>query len=262
MADGEYVYRVPPLEVLEESEVIDDASLKTGALRLFVARVRASEPGLVPDRHFAATAAAICRRLDGIPLAIELAATRCSALGIDELAARLDDRFRLLSGGRRTALPRHQTLRATFDWSHDLLSDAERIVLRRLAVFAGSFKLPAAIASCPTAGSRHRRAGASRAARGQVAGRRRRLARHRRAIDCSKRRTPTRCSACWRPTSRCAMPGCMRPTTSPPSSARAWSSRPGRRAPGSRCRCATSTTCARRSTGPSRSSATPPPPSG
>jgi len=146
MADGEYVYRVPPLEVLEESEVIDDASLKTGALRLFMARVRASEPGLVPDRHFARAAAAICRCLDGIPLAIELAATRCGALGIDEVAARLDDRFRLLSAGRRTALPRHQTLQAAFDWSHDLLSDAERIVFRRLAVFVGSFKLPAAIA--------------------------------------------------------------------------------------------------------------------
>ena len=146
MADGEYVYRVPPLEVLEESEVIDDASLKTGALRLFMARVRASEPGLVPDRHFARAAAAICRCLDGIPLAIELAATRCSSLGIDELAAGLDDRFRLLSAGRRTALPRHQTLQAAFDWSHDLLSYAERIVLRRLAVFAGRFKLPAAIA--------------------------------------------------------------------------------------------------------------------
>ena len=149
MADGEYVYRVPPLEVVEDSEVLDETVLATGALRLFMARVRASEPGLVPDAHFARAAAAICRCLDGIPLAIELAATRCSALGIDELAARLDDRFRLLSSGRRTAMPRHQTLQAAFDWSHDLLSEAERVVFRRLAVFVGSFTLPAVVHVVP-----------------------------------------------------------------------------------------------------------------
>ena len=76
--------------------------------------------------------AAICRRLDGIPLAIELAAARAAALGVEELAARLDDRFQLLTGGRRTALPRHQTLRATLDWSYELLSEPERVILRRL----------------------------------------------------------------------------------------------------------------------------------
>ncbi|EQD41084.1 protein kinase/LuxR family transcriptional regulator, partial [mine drainage metagenome] len=96
------------------------------------------------DERNAATVAMICRRLDGIPLAIELAAARSAALGIDGLAQRLDLRFHVLTGGRRTALPRHQTLRATLDWSHRLLSEPDRIVLRRLAVFAGSFTLEAA----------------------------------------------------------------------------------------------------------------------
>ena len=90
--------------------------------------------------------ATICRRLDGIPLAIELAAARASALGIEALAARLDDRFHLLTGGRRTALPRLQTLRATLDWSYELLPAPERVVLRRLGVFAGAFGLEAASA--------------------------------------------------------------------------------------------------------------------
>ena len=88
--------------------------------------------------------ATICRSLDGIPLAIELAAARAATLGIRELAARLDDRFQLLTRGRRTALPRHQTLRAALDWSHELLAEPERVVLRRLAVFAGVFTLAAA----------------------------------------------------------------------------------------------------------------------
>jgi predicted ATPase len=90
--------------------------------------------------------AAICRRLDGIPLAIELAAARGGALGIEALAAGLDDRFRLLTGGRRMALPRHQTMRATLDWSYELLSEPERVILRRLAIFAGVFRLEAASA--------------------------------------------------------------------------------------------------------------------
>jgi hypothetical protein len=88
--------------------------------------------------------AAICRRLDGIPLAIELAAARAAVLGVEEVAKYLDDRFRLLIGGRRTALPRHQTLRATLDWSYELLSEPERVILRRLAIFAGVFRLEAA----------------------------------------------------------------------------------------------------------------------
>jgi predicted ATPase len=90
--------------------------------------------------------AAICRRLDGIPLAIEFAAARAATLGIDQVLVRLDNRFALLTAGRRTALPRHQTLRATLDWSHDLLAESERVMLRRLSVFAGGFTLQAAAA--------------------------------------------------------------------------------------------------------------------
>jgi predicted ATPase len=124
----------------------DDDPLRYGALRLFIERARAAEPHFAPDRRLVAMIAAICRRLGGIPLAIELAAARASALGIEALAARLDDRFRLLTGGRRTALPRHQTLRATLDWSHELLTAPERVILRRLGVFAGAFGLRGASA--------------------------------------------------------------------------------------------------------------------
>src|SRR5207249_7901456 len=115
-----------------------------GAVRLFVSRAHAAEPRYVAEGRVAAATTAICRRLDGIPLAIELAATRIVAFGVDGVAARLDDRFRLLTGGRRTALPRHQTMRATLDWSYELLAESERVVLRRLGVFVGAFTLDAA----------------------------------------------------------------------------------------------------------------------
>ena len=139
-AEGEQVYPVPPLAV---PATAGDDPWQYGAVRLFVERARAAEPHFAPDRHLAMITA-ICRRLDGIPLAIELAAARAAALGVEELSARLDDRFRLLTGGRRTALPRHQTLRATLDWSYELLTEPERMVLRRLAIFAGTFSLEAA----------------------------------------------------------------------------------------------------------------------
>jgi predicted ATPase/DNA-binding winged helix-turn-helix (wHTH) protein len=143
-AAGEYVYRVPPLAVPpEDCRDIEDV-LKYGAVRLFIARARAAEPQYVPDVRLAATTAAICRHLDGIPLAIELAAARIVGFGVEGVAARLDDRFRLLAGGNRTALSRHRTMHATLDWSHELLSETERVVLRRLAVFAGVFTLEAA----------------------------------------------------------------------------------------------------------------------
>src|SRR3989454_1463561 len=145
-AAGEYVYRVPSLDVPAEENVDPDDVMRHGAVKLFAARAQAAEPRYVPDRRLASTTAAICRRLDGIPLAIELAAARIAAFGVDGVAARLDDRLRLLTGGSRTALPRHQTLRATLDWSYDLLSAPERVVLRRLAVFAGGFTLDAAAA--------------------------------------------------------------------------------------------------------------------
>jgi predicted ATPase/DNA-binding winged helix-turn-helix (wHTH) protein len=142
--EGEWIYPVPPLPVPRENAEDADDPLQYGAVRLFIERAQAAEPHFAPDRRGATAIATICRRLDGIPLAIELAASRAAALGSEELASRLDDRFRLLTGGRRTALPRHQTLRATLDWSYDLLTETERIVLPRLAIFAGSFSLRAA----------------------------------------------------------------------------------------------------------------------
>jgi predicted ATPase len=143
-AVAESVYRVPSLDVPNEDIVnVDDVRLY-GAVKLFVARAQAAEPRFLLDRQHAAAVASICRHLDGIPLAIELAAARIAALGIEGVASRLDDRFRLLTSGSRTALPRQQTLRATLDWSHDLLSDSERALLRRLSVLAGSFSLRAA----------------------------------------------------------------------------------------------------------------------
>ncbi|WGD50127.1 winged helix-turn-helix domain-containing protein [Bradyrhizobium sp. CB1650] len=140
-AEGEWIYPVPPLAVPAAE---DDDFWRYGAVRLFVLRSRACGAHVSEDRHVAAFIATICRRLDGIPLAIELAAARGGALGIEALAAGLDDRFRLLTGGRRMALPRHQTLRATLDWSYELLSEPERVILRRLAIFAGFFSLDAA----------------------------------------------------------------------------------------------------------------------
>src|SRR5579883_1461663 len=142
--DGECTYRLSPLEFPAEETWELAAALRHDAVRLFVARARAADPHFDLSERNAGTVATICRRLDGIPLAIELAAARAAALGIEGLARRLDLRFHVLTGGRRTALPRHQTLRATLDWSHRLLAEPDRIVLRRLAVFAGSFTLESA----------------------------------------------------------------------------------------------------------------------
>jgi predicted ATPase/DNA-binding winged helix-turn-helix (wHTH) protein len=142
--EGEWVYPVQPLAVPAEGSPDGEDPLRYGAVRLFVKRARAAAPSFSPDARGMASMAGICRRLDGIPLAIELAAARAATLGIEGLAAGLDDCFRLLTGGRRTALARHQTLRATLDWSYELLTEPERVVLRRLAVFAGGFTLQAA----------------------------------------------------------------------------------------------------------------------
>jgi predicted ATPase/DNA-binding winged helix-turn-helix (wHTH) protein len=141
-AEGEWIYSVPPLPVPTTDSERQDL-FEYGAIRLFLERRRAADPRSVPNPPLVELIAAICRRLDGIPLAIELAAARAPALGVEGLAANLDDRFNLLTGGRRTALPRHQTLRATLDWSYALLDEPERILLRRLAVFAGTFDLDA-----------------------------------------------------------------------------------------------------------------------
>jgi predicted ATPase len=145
-AEGEWLYPVPPLGVPAEDARDADDPVRYGAVRFFVERARAKDSHFAPGRRNTALIAAVCRRLDGIPLAIELAAARVASLGIDEVAAHLDDVFNLLAGGRRTALPRHQTLRATLHWSYGLLAESERMVLRRLAVFARAFNLEAACA--------------------------------------------------------------------------------------------------------------------
>src|ERR1700737_2791985 len=150
-AEDVYLYRVPPLAVpAEGTEDIEDL-LRYGAVRLFVARVRAAEPHFALDQRIAAATAAICRHLDGIALAIELAAARSAALGVKGVAAHLDDRFHLLTNGRRTALPRHQTLRATLDWSYALLPERERVVFRRVSIFANGFGLKSATAVAASA---------------------------------------------------------------------------------------------------------------
>jgi predicted ATPase len=140
--DGEYVYRVASLDVPPENELDPDRILRHGAVRLFDARSAQTQGD--EERALAILKAQICRRLDGIPLAIELAAARVRVFGVKGVAARLDDRFGFLTQGGRTALPRQKTLRATLDWSHDLLSEAERVVLCRLAVFANQFSMEAA----------------------------------------------------------------------------------------------------------------------
>ncbi len=136
---GETVWRVPSLP---ESE----------AIRLFCDRALAVAPSFAMTEQNAAPVAQICRRLDGIPLAIELAAARANVLRVDQIAARLNDRFRLLTGGSRTALPRQRTLRAAIDWSYDLLADTERALLRGISIFSGGFTLEAAEAACAGAG--------------------------------------------------------------------------------------------------------------
>jgi predicted ATPase len=148
-APGEQVFPVPPLALPAAGAEADrDALAGAEAVRLFVERARAVRPGFALTRETAPAVAEVCRRLDGLPLALELAAARVRALGVADLAARLGDRFRLLTGGSRTAPPHQQTLRATADWSHALLSAAGRAAFRRLAVFAGGFTLEAAEAVC------------------------------------------------------------------------------------------------------------------
>jgi predicted ATPase/DNA-binding XRE family transcriptional regulator len=133
---AEVIWRVPAL-TLPGSDPQPLAELaKSEAVRLFVERARAVRPGFALAEGNRAAAAEICRRLDGIPLAIELAAARVAALPVEQIARRLDDRFRLLTTGSRTAMPRHQTLRALIDWSNDLLSEKEQILFRRLVYYS------------------------------------------------------------------------------------------------------------------------------
>ena len=124
---------------IESSEAVRLLQDRAGAVRKDLCRT---------DARTLSNMARVCRALDGIPLAIELAAARLRTMSLDQLANRLDDRFRLLTGGSRTALPHHRTLRAVVDWSWELLTDAERVVLRRLAVFSGGASLEAAEQVC------------------------------------------------------------------------------------------------------------------
>lgn len=146
---GESLLNVPPLTVpaLEERDL--NVLAASEAVRLFVGRAATALPGFALTPANAPAVVQVCQRLDGVPLALELAAARVSLLQIEQLAARLEDAFRILTGGSRTALPRHQTLRATLDWSYALLTLTERAVLRRLAVFAGGWTLEAAEAVVP-----------------------------------------------------------------------------------------------------------------
>ena len=140
---GEALSPVPPLAVPGPSAQPAEA-LESPAVRLFADRAAAVQPGFVVDASSAGVVAAICRRLDGLPLAIELAAARLRTLPVEEVATRLDDRFRLLTGGSRTALPRHRTLRAAVEWSWSLLDGDERRLVERLAVFPAAFSPEAA----------------------------------------------------------------------------------------------------------------------
>jgi len=146
---AEVIYPVPTLGIPASDKPESDPTYsRYPAVRLFAERASAVLPSFTLQPRNGKTIADICRHLDGIPLAIELAAARVRAMPVETIAARLDDRFRLLSTGSRTALPRQQTLRALIDWSHDLLSSGERAVLRRLSVFAGGWTLDATEAVC------------------------------------------------------------------------------------------------------------------
>ncbi|MGO8959554.1 MAG: ATP-binding protein [Streptosporangiaceae bacterium] len=148
--DGERVYRVPSLSLPGDDAATAADLVASDAVRLFVERARAQNPGFILDDQSAPLVAALCRRLDGIPLALELAAARLSSMSLTHLTERLGQRFRLLTGGSRNALPRQQTLQAAVDWSFDLLTPAARETMARLSVFSGGFELEAAEEICAT----------------------------------------------------------------------------------------------------------------
>jgi predicted ATPase/DNA-binding CsgD family transcriptional regulator len=147
--DGEILFYVPSLSFpgSETAPRLEDM-LNCEAVQLFLERACLVHPGYALTEASASSLAQVCQRLDGIPLALELAAARLQVLSIDQIAARLDDRFRLLAGGSRRAMPRHQTLHALIDWSYDLLDEPERILFRRLSVFAGGWTLEACEVLC------------------------------------------------------------------------------------------------------------------
>jgi non-specific serine/threonine protein kinase len=146
---GEVTYPVPALSLPEASCDLSSAALaQHESVRLFCERATAAQPSFALTARNAASVVEICRRLDGLPLALELAAARVRAMPVEKIAERLSDRFRLLTGGDQTTLPRQQTLRALIDWSHDLLNESEQALLRRLSVFSGGFAIEAAESIC------------------------------------------------------------------------------------------------------------------
>ena len=147
---GETDWRVPPLSLPPPERRRDtlEAVGQFDAVRLFIERARKARPNFAVTNENAPAVAEICTELDGLPLAIELAAARVRMMSVEQIALGLGDRFHLLTGGTRAVLPRHQTLRASVDWSHELLGDDERTLLRRLSVFAGGFTLDLAEAVC------------------------------------------------------------------------------------------------------------------
>jgi predicted ATPase/transcriptional regulator with XRE-family HTH domain len=151
--EGEAVFQMPSLAwpAWDQSASLEHVTA-FASVRLFTDRARLVRPEYQLAARDAAAVANICRRVDGIPLAIEMAAARVNTLSIEQLAGRLDDAFRVLISGSRTAVPRQQTLRATIDWSYDLLAEGERLLLQRLSVFAGGCSLEAAEAVCAAEG--------------------------------------------------------------------------------------------------------------
>jgi predicted ATPase len=145
---GEEVYRLPSLAIPPTNAVTAVLAARSGAVELFVDRARSAEKRFTLTDENAPFVGEICRRLDGIPLALELAAARVTMLSPQQLAHRLDERFRVLTGGDRSALPRQQTMRALIDWSYDLLAADEQAIFRRLSIFAGGFTLETASAVC------------------------------------------------------------------------------------------------------------------
>jgi non-specific serine/threonine protein kinase len=150
---GEQVWRVPSLALPDPRRLpLLDEVAQSEAVRLFLDRARLGRPGFDLTEENVGAIVEVCKRLDGMPLAIELAAARLRVLSVEQISVLLDDRFRLLTDGSRAALPRQRTLRATVDWSYDLLGEAEKTLFDRLSVFAGGWTLEAAEAVCTGSG--------------------------------------------------------------------------------------------------------------
>jgi predicted ATPase/class 3 adenylate cyclase len=150
---GERLFTVPPLSLPDPRATSAEAVAQSAAAQLFVERASLYQPGFALTADNARAVAEICLRLDGIPLALELAAARVRVLSVLEIATRLEDRFRLLTGGPRSSLPHHQTLEAAIEWSYDLLAEDERRLFRHLSVFAGGFTLETAEGVCRATGA-------------------------------------------------------------------------------------------------------------